>query len=127
VDAAIDSYLGNEVNVCYKHPEQYYADIFIYSKAGLFGRISVHEKIIDSKIIEYINNLKTQGMKNYEALSSDNRVGVFVVKSATKNGIYNKINTALKNIEVFNIQGEPIMRRDIYMQKIHRKEKNYEK
>ena len=47
-------------------------------------------------------------------MTNNNCVGVFAVKSQNKSDLYDKINSALKKIEVYDIYGKPIMRKDIY-------------
>ncbi|MBV5340284.1 MAG: ATP-grasp domain-containing protein [Deltaproteobacteria bacterium] len=114
IDAAVDSFLGIPVNLRYKQPEIYYAESFIYAKKGLFGSIVGCDKLLQFGVIEYLDANKTKNMVIGGELSSNNRVGVFAVKSKDKNGLYEKINTAIEKLEVFDIHGNPIMNKDIY-------------
>ncbi len=114
VDAAIDSFLGLPVTLDHKFPDAYYADNFIYTKSGFFGSITGHEELLKKKIIEYLDTYKSRGTEIGSELSSNNRIGVFTVKSKNMNGLFEKINKAVNHIEVYDIHGEPIMRRDIY-------------
>lgn len=114
VDAAVNSFLGVQVNIEYKHSELFYADNFIYANKGLFGFIAGYENLLQDGTIEYLDFNKTSGMEIGSELSSNNRVGVFVVKSRNRAHLYDKINVAIKNIEVYDMYGVPIMRKDIY-------------
>ena len=114
INAAVDSFLGIPVNLRYKQPEIYYAESFIYAKKGLFGSIVGCDKLLQFGVIEYLDTNKTKNMVIGGELSSNNRVGVFAVKSKDKNGLYEKINTAIEKLEVFDIHGNPIMNKDIY-------------
>lgn len=116
VDAAIDSFLGNEVTLNYHESEMYYADNFIYCRPGFFGHISGPDFLKENCTIEYLDQFRTHGMEIGAELSSNNRCGVFVVKSNNMDELFNKINTAIENIEVYDIDGNPIMRKDIYSQ-----------
>jgi hypothetical protein len=114
IDASINSFMGIPVTIDYKRSDSYYADNFIYTKPGLFGAITGHEELLNNKTIEYLDAYKTRGMEIGSELTSNNRIGVFTVKSNHINGLFEKINTAINTIEVYDIHGEPIMRRDIY-------------
>jgi hypothetical protein len=70
--------------------------------------------LIDNGIIEYWDQFKTKGMRIGGELSSNNRIGVFTVKSENRNDLLKKIDFALQKIEVYDLDGIPIMRKDIY-------------
>ena len=114
VDAAIDSFLGNNVTLDYNFSKLYYSDNFIYAKPGLFGSIAGHEDLLKNGIVEYLDAYKTKGTEIGPDMSSNNRVGVFTVKSNNKSKLFEKINTVIKKIEVYDIHDEPIMRKEIY-------------
>ena len=118
VDAAVNSFLGLPVDLNYHRPDIFYAENFIYSRSGIFGGIKGYEGLLKDNTIEYIDSYKTEGMEVGSELSSNNRVGVFAVKSREITGLYDKINTAIKNIEVYDIHGQPMMRKDIYSSQI---------
>jgi carbamoylphosphate synthase large subunit len=114
IDAAVDSFLGIDVDLDFHPPKGYYADVFLYTKPAVFGYISNDEELINRKIIEYMVYNKTKGMSVGSDLSSSNRVGAFIVKAENKEELLMKIKTALAEIEVYDTFGNPIMRRDIY-------------
>lgn len=114
IDAAVDSFLGVSVDLKYKKPAILYAESFIYAKAGLFGSISGQEELLENGTLEYLDANKTKGMGIGDELSSNNRVGVFAVKSHDQSGLYKKINLAIDSLEVVDIYGDTIMRKDIY-------------
>lgn len=114
VEASIDSFLGNKIEQEYHNPHEFYADNFIYTKKGTFDYIKVDEALEKDGIIEYCYPIKQPGSEIGEELSSNNRVGTFVVKSHSIDGLKEKIDKALRGIEVYDISGNPIMRKDIY-------------
>ena len=114
IDAAIDSLLGIQVKLDHKSPGTYYAENFVYAKQGFFGSISGHEGLLGNGAIEYLDNFKTKGAVIGAELSSNNRVGVFTVKSNNASKLVGKIAAVIEKIEVYDIHGEPIMRKDIY-------------
>ena len=114
LDAAIDFFLGNDVIINFHEPDSFYATNYVYAKQGILGHVSYNESLLKDNIFEYNYQLKARGFAIGAEITSNNRVGVFTVKSDTIEGLYDKINLALKNIEVYDIDGNPIMRRDIY-------------
>lgn len=114
IDAAIDSFLGIKVNFDHTPPANFYADNFIYAQAGLFGRIAGYEALLKNRVIEYIDAYKTAGAEIGDELTGNNRVGVFAVKAKEKMELFEKITQSLKCLQVYDIHGKPIMRKDIY-------------
>jgi biotin carboxylase len=114
MDAAINSFFGFQVRLGHALPQTYYADNYLYAKAGLFGGIAGHEELLKNKLVEYVDSYKTRGAEIGAELSSNNRVGVFTVKSDDRCELLGKINAAVKSIEVYDIRGKSIMRKDIY-------------
>ncbi len=114
LDASIESFLGHEVTMNNHEPNMFYADNFIYARQGVFDHIAYDKFLLSDNILEYCNSLKEKGTEIDEDISSNNRVGVFTVKSNTVDELYNKINLVLKSIDVYDIDGNSIMRKDIY-------------
>ncbi len=114
VDATVDSFLGIPVSPKYNQSTILYSESFIYAREGTFGAISGYENLLKNGVIEYLTPNKTKGMGVGSELSSNNRVGVFAVKAHDVSEIYKKINTVIEKIEVHDIHGRPIMRKDIY-------------
>lgn len=114
IEAGINSHLNKEIDLVQKNPMVTYFDNYIYTKKGVFGKVGGFEQIVDEGISEYFNIYKVEGMQIGEELSSNNRVGVFTVKGKTKEEIFDKIKAAIESIEVYDIDGNAIMRKDIY-------------
>lgn len=112
--AVIDSYLGNNVDVFLSKSEYYYADTFLYSEAGYFSEIRWHEDLINKKTVEYINAYKTYGSSITNEISSNNRVGVFVVKSKTKYGLREKISQVVRKINVYDTNNNQLLKKYLY-------------
>ena len=114
LDAAIDAFSGNDLVINYHKPNAFYATNLLYAKQGVFGHISYNKSVLDNNVLEYYYPWKESGFVIGPEITSNNRVGVFTVKSDTIEGLYDKIDLVLKNVEVYDIDGNPIMRRDIY-------------
>lgn len=114
VNATIDSYLNNDIQLIYHNPKDFYSENFIYTKSARFGNLSGYQELLQMGVVEYVDAYKTTGMQIGEELYSNNRVGVFTVKGKTKKEIFDKIRIAVDKIEVYDINDNPIMRKDIY-------------
>lgn len=110
----INSHLNEKIDIEHCQPKSIYFDNYIYSKPGIFDKVSGFDKILDEGTVEYFNIYKSEGMQIGNELSSNNRVGVFTVKGSTKKEIFDKIKIAVESIDVFDTDGNSIMRKDIY-------------
>lgn len=114
VEASITTFTGEPLTEVLKKPEYYFADNFIYSRECVFDHVDFCEQLISDGTIDHAYELKSKGSEIDSNLSSNNRVGTFVVKSKTIDGLYDKINTVLSKMEVYDHNGAPVMRKDIY-------------
>lgn len=114
VEASINSFLGEEISLDFHAPTGFYADNFIYAKKCIFDRIECPEELLHDGTITYLNELKPSGVEIDEQITSSNRVGVAVVKADTAEELYKKIDRTISSLEVFDINGVPVMRKDIY-------------
>lgn len=114
VEASISTFTGEPLKESLKEPEYFYADNFIYVKECTFDHIDFGYNLLNEDIIDHAYELKSKGSEIDSNLSSNNRVGTFVVKSKTIDGLYKKINTVLSTIQVYDTDGKSVMRKDIY-------------
>lgn len=114
VEASISTFTGEPLKEELKEPEYFFADNFIYSQECVFDHIDFCEQLINDGTIDHAYELKSKGSEIDAALSSNNRVGTFVVKSKTIEDLYSKINTVLSKMEVYDQNGKAVMRKDIY-------------
>lgn len=114
IEAAIDSFLKIDTQPIYQKPKDIFAENFIYTKSARFGKLSGYQDLLDKGVVEYVDAYKTSNMQIGNELSSNNRVGVFTVKGSTKKEIFDKIKVAVESIDVFDTDGNSIMRKDIY-------------
>ena len=114
VNAAVDSFLGLLMTLNYKEASAYYADIYLYALPGSFGSLQGYEELVQKGAIEYLNTYKAFGVEVGPEISSNNRVGAFLVGADTIDELHTKIDVALQQIEAYDTQGRPVMRRDIY-------------
>lgn len=117
IDATIDSYLGNNTSLNYSKPKYYYAINLLYSHPGVFSHIEGSEELIANNIIEQLFYHKTKGMEIMQDIANPGhyRVGAILLKGNTKNELIEKAEVAIKELEVYDNHGSPIMNRNNYL------------
>jgi len=114
LNASVESFLGNHVEVKYSSPKNILATIIIYAFPGFFYHVDgIDSLIADGTIVEF-HHYKTPGMIIGDDMSTRSRIGAFIVKAESKAEINTKIDIALKKINVYDINNQSIMRHDIY-------------
>ena len=114
VEASISSFLGETIPLNFHKPVGFYADNFIYTRPCFFDHIDYPQSLIEDGTVEYVNSLKVKGVDIGAPISSNNRVGVAVVKADTIEELHNKIDKTISALEVYDTNGNPVMRKDIY-------------
>lgn len=114
VEAAINTFTGECCRQVSRAPDGFFADNFIYSTECTFGELVVPDRLMDGGVVEYWNSLRMPGAKIGGEISSNNRVGVVVAKSQDPDELQEKIQTIIRNVEVYDINHKPVMRHDIY-------------
>lgn len=110
VDLSIRSFLDEPANLRIGNSGKLYAETFIYSKECVFDRIEIHDPGID-----HLHQYKTPGMAVGTPLTSNNRVGCFIVSGDNIPELRLKIANAINRLRVVNSVGEDCFRRDLYM------------
>lgn len=114
INASIDSYLSIPSKIKFLKPCFVYFDNYIYTKGAVFNSITGKETLLNNKFIEYLNVYKKEGTSVGEEMSSNNRVGVFTIKSTDRESIISKIRESIKIIDVLDNNGNSIMNKNVY-------------
>jgi len=117
IEASIDSFMGIQHKQNYKNHNFQVTDSGIYAKPGIFSKIIGYDRLIKEGIIEDIVLYKNLGMPVGHDFSSSSRVGAFIIKSYSKEELYEKIDQAYKTIDVYDIEGKSILLRDFHINK----------
>lgn len=112
IEQSIKSFIGEDIDLNFHNAKEYLADNYIYIKAGTFGQMVIDDCVKND--ILYSNVYRKFGVEVGSDISSNNRVGVFVVKADTTQELLQKISRIVNHMEVFNDKGNPVMRKDIY-------------
>ena len=113
IDESINSFLGDEIGVEYHHANEYLFDNYIYMWEGKFGEMIISTKAQEN--ILYYNVYRKPGAEVGQDISSNNRVGVFVVNAPDIESLQIKARDVIANMEVYGPDGRPMMRKDIYL------------
>lgn len=115
LEAAIDSYLQIEVNQDFKVTDQIITVNLVYAIPGVFDHMTGVDELIKNNVIEGIYYHKTKGMQVSDDRASGGRIAAFIVKAASREELLKKIETAIENMQVFDVNGKEIMRKDLYL------------
>jgi biotin carboxylase len=113
-DLSIRSFLHEPVSLTPKAPSKLYAETFLYSRECTFGRIVVDSSLRESTTIDGLHVYKTPGMAVGAELTSNNRVGCFIVSAETFTDLRRKIDSAVAAIDVLDMNGMSTFCRDLY-------------
>jgi biotin carboxylase len=115
IDAAVDSYLCNPVTPVYTYPDFFFSENHIYAMPGLLSHVEGHKSLLENNTIEEVHFNKSKGMQLTTDMASSNRVGSFIVKAKTIDELRKKIRSAIDMMEVYNVNGQAIMKKEIYL------------
>ena len=118
ISATIDSYLGIQPNLDYQEPAFFYSVNLIYAIAGEFGRITGHEELLQKQIITDLFPYKSKGVLISEDKASASRAGAFIVKANSKQELLRKVQYAIQNLDVLDVENKSIMRKDLFIKNL---------
>lgn len=113
LDVAIESYLNREI-VIDKVKEKNCATTLLYVNPGKFGGITGLDKMKEQGIIMEYFIYKSGGTVIDSDVSSNNRVGSFVVEGKTTEEIAKKEKAVMQNIRVVDTEGKEILKKELY-------------
>ena len=114
ISAVIDLTLGKKPHVERCVPEnQYIVNEFIYCKPGVFDRLSGFEEMKAQGVISEYCLFKWQGAEFDTIENSGDRVGGFTIQADTLQELRNKHRQAVDGLQVLDIDGNDMMRRDL--------------
>ncbi len=114
LNASIDSFLNIKPTIEIRESNFLLESVIIYSKEGIFDRITGHEKLLEENVIDEFFFFVSKGMQIGSDMSTKSRVGAFIIKAESKEELDRKILMAINELQVFDIDGTAIMRKDIY-------------
>ena len=117
ISATIDSYLERKVHPEFHQVSNYFSVNNIYGIPGRFDYLEGVEEVLKDGTIKSMHYHKTTGAVIDDSKASSGRIAAFVVEAETCENMYKKIEIAMQRIQAFNIDGDNIMRKDLYLRK----------
>lgn len=118
IDSAINSFLGIKSTINIQSPALFFSTNLIYMKTGVFSGITGYEELLEQGIIEEFYIQKVSGTFIGGDMTSNNRVAAFLVKAATQEELYHKTKISINNLEVWDVDGNPVMRKELNLSSI---------
>ena len=114
ISATIDSYLGKTPDFSNWSPlQKIYAVNQVYAETGVIGEITGWEKLQNDGLVEIISFYRRRNAKTDASSASSSRVFVVVVSGVDENEIDRKVDLIFNRIDVVDISGRSIIRRDL--------------
>ncbi len=114
LNASVDSFLGNMVDVETKNSNCCFSTNNIYARPCVFKEITGYQQLIEQSVIEEFYPYKTQGMTVGAEVSSSNRIAGFLVKAQNHNELIKKMKIAVNKLEVVDMSNNSVMIKDFY-------------
>lgn len=100
--AALSFYTGEEVEIKVDHRKSVFSTNNLYTDVGHFGYITGIDLLMKTKVIKEFYPYKTPGMKIGSELTSNNRVGAFIIEADSMSELKNKIIKSYTTIKIFD-------------------------
>lgn len=114
VEAAIQSYIGENINYSHKKLTKYYSSNLIYMKPGVFDHIDGLEVLKKENQVYETFVMKEKGTLIDSDMRSSNRVAAFIIEADTLKELTDKASNAFSRIEIYDKHKQPLLNRDVY-------------
>ncbi len=115
IASGIDSFLETEFNCNPKQSKYIFGVNTLYGIDGTYDRIEGVNKLIEDGYIEKIFPIKTKGMEIKSGTASSERIAFLLIKGKTKEEVCEKAKKIVENIDVYDVDNNKILRKDIYL------------
>jgi biotin carboxylase len=115
LEAAVDAFMNRDFSLSIQPSGDYYLVQHINAESGVMGSILHHEELINEGVIEEIHQYKLRGVEIGNDKASSARVAGIICKDTSIDELLRKAEIANERLMVVDIQGNPIMRKDLCM------------
>lgn len=105
VEAAVDSFLGKRINNSYHAPERVYRTCLLYAKPCTFDHIEGLEKLKKEGLVTETFITKSKGDQIDGDMRSSNRVGSFIVESASLDELNERVKYCMDSVGIIDDKG----------------------
>jgi len=123
LSATIDSYLEQEIHPEFRPVNCFFSINNIYGTPGVFDHLDGAEELLQDGTIKSLHYHKMKGAKTDDSRASAGRIAAFVVEADTREQMYEKVRKAIEKINVYDMDGKSMMRKDLYL-KTEKENKN---
>lgn len=113
LEATIDSFLRNEVELQAHQPQKITTVNLIYGLPKVFDHVEGQQELMDTGVIQGIYYHKTKGMKLGVEKAAAGRVGAYIIEGDTMEEVIEKTKKANRTLEVYAADGSKMMRKDL--------------
>lgn len=114
VEAAIDSFLGKDIEFNGKSLDKCYSTNLLYMCPGVFDHIDGLEELKDNGIATEVFVMKSKGAEVDSDMRSSNRVAAFILSANSHDELNTKERLAIESIEIRDESGKALLNRSIY-------------
>ena len=114
IEAAIDSFEGNRVEINPVWPDYYSGVLNLYAPGITMGRIVGVEDILAKGIASEFYQYRLEGAQISGDMSSGSRAGAFLIHARSMDEMREKVFYINDHAEVYDINGNKAMRHDVY-------------
>lgn len=114
IDLSVSSFLRDDVSFTVNPIDKFFSETFFYANECIFGAIEFDNEHGKDTAIDCLHQYKTRGMRIDAELTSNNRVGCFVVSDKDRSTLRAKVHRALSHFDVVDVDGNSQIRRELY-------------
>ena len=114
IDAAINSFLGEESQMNMIQPEYCSATMNVYAPGITVGGVTGVDQAINEGVAKEFHQYKLKGSEVSPDMSSGSRIGCFFIQGKNIDEIKYNIHRVNELVEVYDADGASSMRHDIY-------------
>jgi biotin carboxylase len=116
VDATVDAYLNRPPTLKAVGCTGFIAANHVYADPGRFGAVCHHDRLLQESIVEEFYRHKSRGAEIGLSFTAADRVASFIVRAATTETLLGKVREAMQRLDVVDLDGRSIVRRDMCLQ-----------
>lgn len=114
IEAVVESFLGHDLPAVAARSGRVMATCLVYARSGVLDHVEGLSELKQAGTVKEIFVYKERGAELDGDMRSSNRVASFVVEDSSVEGVLKKERDALRRIEVYDISGRKMLKRDSY-------------
>jgi len=126
ISLAVDLWVGKNAKFKVSKIDKFWGTTLLYAKEGIFLRIKGLNYLRETNKIVKGYTFKTKGTVIGSGVTSNERVGGFLLNAPTRKMLFERQNECLDKIQIIDLKGNNIVRKGIYNNSIYdlKKSKN---